>query len=117
MTDLIETREHYLIRKLNEANAHIALYRDALEKMMLASCEMSNCGVCSYAKKVLDSSPPSALLDKVKRYEQALEFVAYHGTSRPPAMGEGDEGDGWHERICREMISRCANTLKDLEKK
>lgn len=61
--------------QIHEMDAQIAVYRDALENMMTASCEMANCGVCSYAKKVLDSQPASELLERVKKYQELEKAV------------------------------------------
>lgn len=38
----------------------------------------------------------------------AIEEIAFHGTSRPVEMGEGDDGDGWYKRIACELISKAA---------
>lgn len=56
-----------------------------------------------------------ALIDAARAREarlvEALREVALHGTDRPAAMGEGNDGDGWFRRIAGNCISIAARAL------
>lgn len=39
---------------------------------------------------------------------EAIEEIAFYGTSRPVAMGSEDDGDGWYKRIAYALISKAA---------
>lgn len=44
---------------------------------------------------------------------EALREIAFHGTSRPPSYGSGDDGDGWYRHIAFRLISAAAWALKE----
>lgn len=136
MTDLIETRERYLIRKLNRANALIVVYRDCLQKMDLyfghgipevpdhlctpeSNCNMECVDYSRYTdalikfRNVLQSSSHEAseLLEKVKRYEDALK--GYADESRWFSIGylDGKYKDIW--RNLEDGFKIAQEALKD----
>ncbi len=109
-----ERRE--LKRLLNEANTRIEMMSEpkVAPKAHSEFCECNTCTVMRVNSKLWDQI--HEMDARIAVYRDCLEFVAYHGTSRPPAMGEGNDGDEWYKDICHKMISRCAIALKELEK-
>lgn len=60
-----------------------------------------------------DTIPPQEsayefLERRFKILYEAIEEIAFYGTSRPHEMGQGDDGDGWYKRIAYEIISKAA---------
>lgn len=58
------------------------------------------------AREICESAtPPKSNYETI---HEALDEIAFYGTSRPREMGEGDDGDGHYRKIAYSLISIAA---------